>query len=105
MMVSLSKYWDLKLDWVYRRSCICSKMSKPGFPCIGLEIGSGHILCVISFLGIDIMANLSIGIWNRIGYIGGHAYVQRCRNRGFHVLDWKLGWVISYMLFHFQILI
>ena len=54
MMVSLSKYWDLKLDWVYRRSCICSKMSKQGFPCIGLEIGLGHILCVISFLDIDI---------------------------------------------------
>ena len=26
MMVSLSKYWDLKLDRVYRRSYICSKM-------------------------------------------------------------------------------
>ena len=73
MMVSLSKYWDLKLDWVYRRSCICSKMSKQGFPCIGLEIGSGHILCVISFLGIDMMANLSIGIWNWIG-----VYLRSC---------------------------
>ena len=28
-------------------------MSKLGFPCIGLEIGLGHILCVISFLDID----------------------------------------------------
>ena len=101
MMVSLSKYWDLKLDWVYWRSCICSKMSKQGFPCIGLEIGLGHILCVISFLDIDMMTNLSIGIWNWIGYIGGHAYVQRCRNRGFHVLDWKLDRVISYVLYHF----
>ena len=27
---------------------------KPGFTCIGLEIGLGHILCVISFLDIDI---------------------------------------------------
>ena len=47
---------------VYMRSCICSKMLKLGFPCIGLVIGSGHILCVISFLGIDMMASLSIGI-------------------------------------------
>ena len=39
---------------VYMRSCICSKMLKLGFPCIGLEIGLGHILCVISFLDIDI---------------------------------------------------
>ena len=67
MMVSLSKYWDLKLDWVYRRSCICSKMSKVVCPYIGLEIGLGHILCVISFLDIDMMTNLSIGIWNWIG--------------------------------------
>ena len=36
---------------------------------------------------IDKMASLSIGIWNWIGYIGGHAYVQRCWNRGYHVLD------------------
>ena len=48
-------------------------MSKPGFPCIGLEIGSGHILCVISFLGIDMMANQSIGIWNWIG-----VYLRSC---------------------------
>ena len=41
-------------------------MSKLGFPCIGLEIGLGHILCVISFLDIDIMAGLSIGIWKWI---------------------------------------
>ena len=73
IMVSLSKYWDLKLDWVYRRSCICSKMSKQGFPCIGLEIGLGHILCVISFLDIDMMTNLSIGIWNWIG-----VYLRPC---------------------------
>ena len=73
MMVSLSKYWDLKLDWVYRRSCICSKMSKQGFPCIGLEIWLGHILCVISFLDIDMMTNLSIGIWNWIG-----VYLRPC---------------------------
>ena len=29
-------------------------MSKQGFPCIGFEIGLGHILSVISFLDIDI---------------------------------------------------
>ena len=51
---------------VYLRSCICSKMSKLGFPCIGLEIGLGHILCNISFLDIDVIASLSIGIWNWI---------------------------------------
>ena len=39
---------------VYLRSCLSSKMPKQGFPCIGLEIGLGHILCVISFLDIDI---------------------------------------------------
>ena len=53
---------------VYLRSCLSSKMPKQGFPCIGLEIGLGHILCVISFLDIDMMTNLSIGIWNWIGY-------------------------------------
>ena len=58
---------------VYMRSCICSKILKLGFPCIGLEIGLGHILCVISFLGIDMMANLSIGIWNWIG-----VYLRSC---------------------------
>ena len=55
------------------RSCICSKMSKQRFPCIGLEIGLGHVLCVISFLDIDMMTNLSIGIWNWIG-----VYVRPC---------------------------
>ena len=44
-----------------------------GFPCIGLEIGLGHILCVISFLDIDMMTNLSIGIWNWIG-----VYLRPC---------------------------
>ena len=29
-------------------------MLKQGFPCIGLDIGLGHILCVILFLDIDI---------------------------------------------------
>ena len=48
-------------------------MSKPGFPYIGLEIGLGHILCVISFLGIDMMANLSIVICNWIGI-----YMRSC---------------------------
>ena len=48
-------------------SCICSKMSKLGFPCIQLEIGLGHILCIISFLDIDMIAILSIVIWNLIG--------------------------------------
>ena len=53
MMASLSiGIWN----WigVYLRSCLSSKMPKQGFPCIGLEIGLGHILCVISFLDIDI---------------------------------------------------
>ena len=66
MMASLSiGIWN----WigVYLRSCLSSKMPKQGFPCIGLEIGLGHILCVISFLDIDMMTNLSIGIWNWIG--------------------------------------
>ena len=72
MMASLSiGIWN----WigVCLRSCLSSKMSKQGFPCIGLEIGSGHILCVISFLGIDMMANQSIGIWNWIG-----VYLRPC---------------------------
>ena len=54
---------------VYLRSCLCSNMSKLGFPCIGLEIGLGHILYIISFLDIDMMANLGIGIWNWIGVL------------------------------------
>ena len=86
---------------VYLRPCLSSKVPKQGCPCIGLEIGFGHILRVISFLDIDMMASLSIGIWNWIGYIGGHAYVQRCRNRGFYVLDLKMDRVESYELFHF----
>ena len=66
-------------------------MSKPGFPCIGLEIGSGHILCVISFLGIDIMANLSIGIWNWIG-----VYLRSCLSsnrpkQGFPCIGLEIG--------------
>ena len=64
MMVSLSKYWDLKLDWVYRRSCICSKMSKVVCPYIGLEIGSGHFLCAVLFEDIDKVVRKGIGIWN-----------------------------------------
>ena len=76
---------------VYVRPCLSSKVPKQGCPCIGLEIGFGHILRVISFIDIDMMASLSIGL----GYIWGLAYLQRCRNRGFHVLDWKLDWVIS----------
>ena len=47
---------------VHLRSCLSPKMSKQGFPCIGLEIGLGHILGDISFLDIDMMASLSIGI-------------------------------------------
>ena len=39
---------------VYLRSCLPLKMSKQRFPYIGLEIGLGHIPCVISFLDIDI---------------------------------------------------
>ena len=72
-------------------------MSKQRFPCIGLEIGLGHILCVISFLDIDMMTNLSIGIWNWIG-----VYVRPCLSSKVpkHVLDWKLDLVISYALFH-----
>ena len=72
MMASLSiGIWN----WigVYLRSCLSSKMPKQGFSCIGLEIGLGHILCVISFLDIDMMTNLSIGIWNWIG-----VYVRPC---------------------------
>ena len=72
MMASLSiGIWN----WigVYLRSCLSSKMSKQGFSCIGLEIRLGHILCVISFLDIDMMASLSIGIWNWIG-----VYLRSC---------------------------
>ena len=46
---------------------------KTGFQCIGLKIGLGHILCVFSFLDIDMMTNLSIGIWNWIG-----VYLRPC---------------------------
>ena len=50
---------------VYLRPCLSSKVPKQGCPCIGLEIGFGHILRVISFIDIDMMASLSIGL----GYI------------------------------------
>ena len=96
-MMTKVKYWDLELDWVHRRSCICSTMSKPGFPCIGLEIGSGHILCVISFLGIDMMANLSIGIWNWIGVYLRSCLSSKMPKQGFPCI----GLEISYVLFHF----
>ena len=51
---------------VYLRSCLPLMILKPGFTCIGLEIGLGLILCVISFLDIDMIASLSNGIWNWI---------------------------------------
>ena len=61
MMASLSIGIRNRIG-VYLRSCLSSRMSKQGFPCIGLEIGFGHILCNISFLDIDVIASLSIGI-------------------------------------------
>ena len=66
MMASLSiEIWN----WirVCLRSCLPPKMPKQGFQYIGLEIGLGHILCIISFLGIDMMASLSIGIGIGLG--------------------------------------
>ena len=82
---------------VYLRPCLSSKVPKQGCRCIGLEIGFGHILRVISFRDIDMIVGLSIGL----GISEVLPNLQRCRNRGFHVLDWKLDWVISYVLFHF----
>ena len=66
-------------------------MSKPGFPCIGLEIGSGHILCVISFLGIDMMANLSIGIWNWIGVYLRSCLSSKMPKQGFPCIGLEIG--------------
>ena len=66
-------------------------MSKPGFPCIGLEIGSGHILCVISFLGIDMMANLSIGIWSWIGVYLRSCLSLKMSKQGFPSIALEIG--------------
>ena len=90
MMASLSiGIWNW--IWVYLRSCICSKMSKLGFPCIGLEIGLGHILCVISFLDIDIMAGLSIGIWKWIGVYMRSCICSKMLKLGFPCIGLEIG--------------
>ena len=90
MMASLSiGIWNW--IWVYLRSCICSKMSKLGFPCIGLEIGLGHILCVISFLDIDIMAGLSIGIWKWIGVYMRSCICSKILKLGFPCIGLEIG--------------
>ena len=90
MMASLSiGIWNW--IWVYLRSCICSKMSKLGFPCIGLEIGLGHILCVISFLDIDIMAGLRIGIWKWIGVYMRSCICSKMLKLGFPCIGLEIG--------------
>ena len=71
-------------------------MSKQGFPCIGLEIGLGHILCVISFLDIDIMASLSIGIWNWIGVYLRSCLSSKMLKQGFTCIGLEIG--LGYML-------
>ena len=86
---------------VYLRSCLSSKMPKQGFPCIGLEIGLGLILSVISFLDFDMIASLSNGIWNWIRVCLRPCLSSKMSKLGFHVLDWKLDLVISYVLYHF----
>ena len=64
---------------------------KTGFPCIGLEIGLGHILCVISFLDIDIMASLSIGIWNWIGVCLRPCLSSKMLKQGFPCIGLEIG--------------
>ena len=66
-------------------------MSKLGFPCIGLEIGLGHILCVISFLDIDMMTNLSIGIWNWIGVYLRSCLSSKMPKQGFPCIGLEIG--------------
>ena len=70
---------------------ICSKMSKQRLPCVGLEIGLGHILCVISFLDIDIMASLSIGIWNWIGVCLRSCLSSKMSKQGFPCIKLEIG--------------
>ena len=66
-------------------------MSKLGFSCIGLEIGLGHTLCVISFLDIDIMASLSIGIWNWIGVYLRSCLSSKMPKQGFPCIGLEIG--------------
>ena len=68
------------MDWGIYEIMHMFKDVETRFPCIGLEIGLGHILCIISFLDIDMIsyhmiryASLSIGIWNWIG-----VYLRSC---------------------------
>ena len=74
---------------------------KTGFPCIGLEIGLGHILCVISFLDIYIMASLSIGIWNWIGVYLRSCLSSKMPKQGFPCvgLDIGLGHILCVISF------
>ena len=99
-------YWDLTLDLgipyiggqAYVKRCQNWDFHLLDWK-ISNEIGLGHILCIISFLDIDMMASISIGIWIWIRvYLRSclsSAYFQRFRKRGFHVMDLKLDWVIS----------
>ena len=97
MMVSLSiGIWN----WigVYLWSRLSSKMFKQGFPCIGFEIGLGHILCAISFLDIDMMASLSNGIWNWIGVYLRSCICSKMPKLGFPCIGLEIGLcVISFL--------
>ena len=87
------KYWYLELDW---------PMSKVihMFKNIWLDIGLVQFPRVVSILLFNMMVSLGIGISDWIWvYLIMHK-VQRCRNWGVHVLDWKLDWIISYVLFN-----
>ena len=95
-------------------------MSKKVYTCIGLEIGLGHFLYVVSWIdNIFLPKNVQSGksvylIWNWIGFplddwiwwrwydgeptywdISGHTYVQNFWRCYTHVLDLELDWVIS----------
>ena len=62
-----------------------------GCPCIGLEIGFGHILCVISFLDIDMIESLSIGIWNWIGVCLRSCLSSKMSKEGFPCIKLEIG--------------
>ena len=66
---------------------------------IGYWIGSIPTCCFICLL-FNMMVSLGIGISDWIWvYLIMHK-VQKCRNWGVNVLDWKLDWIISYVLFN-----
>ena len=87
---SINRVILVQSDLISRKFDFCQTPAI-GFPCIGLEIGLGHILCVISFLDIDMMTNLSIGIWNWIGVYVRPCLSSKVPKQGFPCIGLEIG--------------